>query len=248
MRANVDDLKEAVRAFLRAESWSVNRLAKEAGLTTSTISGVFHESWNPRSNTLQACLDVVEENLQSQGQIASRPKSNRLPSRLIDRADNEMFRQCVEIWKDEKKQFNHMLLHRFEAIGAGARLSAMAVGSDNRLRMVSYGPNAFGTDYDAEGKLLSDMPDRELFSWIEDRLWRILESECPEFATCVAPTKSIVGEYDVPYTTLVLPCTSRDDGIVDSLVSVSRLEPSTYRDRIARIGMPHTSLRPVQAA
>lgn len=231
----MNNLKETVRAFISAEGWSVNRLAAAAGLTTSTLSKLLHPDWNPTANTLEACLDVVDRHRSATEFIFDVPISNPLPMALLRRENNRMFQQCVEIWKDEGARFGDMFIHRLERIGAAARLSAVQVGSDNRMRMISYGPNAFGAAFDAHGKLLSEMPDRELFGWIESRLWRVLATEEPEFSSCVAPTETIIGQYDVPYTTLVLPCMSGDDGILDSAVTISRLEPSPYRDKIRLI-------------
>lgn len=229
MYENIYDFKQAVRGMVKAEGWSVSRLAQEAGLRVAAISDIHRPDWNPYSDTLQACLDVVDRHLLALGATRAGPTSNPIPLGHLRRESNLMFRQCIEIWHDEAKRYGPLLKHRLETVGALPRLSAVRVDVDNRMRMISYGSNAFGEDFDPEDKLLWEMPDHVLFSWIEGRLWRVLVTEEPEFSTCVAPTHTHIGVYDIPYTSLVLPCILNDAGIFDCVIAVSRLEPSQYR-------------------
>jgi hypothetical protein len=230
---DIEDLKTKVRTFLSAEKWSVNRFAKAADITHSTIQNILTESWNPRTDTLQACLDVVERNLIANRPLSPRPVHHRIPTSLLDRGENLFFKNCVEIWETAGKNLTPDFLHQLDDVGAQGRWSDIYVGPDNRLRIANYGPDAFGKRFQASDSLLMDMPQRDLFEWVETRVWEILMSGSPEFSSCVAPTRSIIGSYDVPYTALVLPCSSRTSGPVDSVVSITRLEPSEYRDRIS---------------
>ena len=230
---DIEDLKTKVRTFLLAEKWSVNRFAKAADITHSTIQNILTESWNPRTDTLQACINVVERNLTPNRPLSPRPIRHRIPTSLLDRDENRFFKNCVGIWEAAGKHMTPEFLRQLDDVGAQGRWSDIYVGSDNRLRSANYGPDAFGKRFQAGDVLLMDMPQRDLFDWVETRVWEILMSGSPEFSSCVAPTHSVIGAYDVPYTALVLPCSSTFVGQIDSVVSISRLEPSEYRDRIS---------------
>lgn len=42
-----------IRAFRLAKGWTINRMAREAGLTESSIRNMDRPDWNPESRTLE---------------------------------------------------------------------------------------------------------------------------------------------------------------------------------------------------
>ena len=50
-----------VRAFARSRGWTRSRLAKEAGLTESTLRHFHDPAWNPTADTLRKLEAVIPD-------------------------------------------------------------------------------------------------------------------------------------------------------------------------------------------
>jgi hypothetical protein len=190
MMVDAEDLKARVRAFLVAEKWPINRFAKAVNLTHPTIQNIFDEKWNPRADTLQACLETIKKHRPVTRKEYDKPVHYKIPTNLLDRSENLFFKHCVALWNGQDKFLDTEFLRRLDEIGARGRWSDIYVGPDNRLRIAHYGPDAFGARFHATDTLLMDIPQRDLFDWVEARVWEILGSGTPEFSSCVAPTQS----------------------------------------------------------
>ncbi|MEC4591641.1 helix-turn-helix transcriptional regulator [Nitrospirillum amazonense] len=55
----IDQAIERVRSYRRAQGWSILRLAKEAGMTESTIRHLDRDDWSPNADTLRRLERIV---------------------------------------------------------------------------------------------------------------------------------------------------------------------------------------------
>lgn len=57
--ATIDAVIDRIRAFRRSTGWSVLRLAREAGISESTLRHIDRPSWNPESETLRRLEAII---------------------------------------------------------------------------------------------------------------------------------------------------------------------------------------------
>ena len=55
----IDAVIERVRAYRRLAGWSVLRLAREAGISESTLRHIDRADWNPESETLRKLEAII---------------------------------------------------------------------------------------------------------------------------------------------------------------------------------------------
>ena len=76
----VKDVKERIRAYRRGCRWSINRLAMEAGLRSTTIAGIDADHWNPTTKTLEALESIIPDDFDASAvceePLASKKKKN----------------------------------------------------------------------------------------------------------------------------------------------------------------------------
>lgn len=57
--ATINSVLERIRAYRRTAGWSVLRLAREAGVSESTLRHIDRDSWNPESETLRKLEAII---------------------------------------------------------------------------------------------------------------------------------------------------------------------------------------------
>ena len=60
MEPDIDTLLERIRDYRRHRGWSLNRLAKEAGVPWGVLQGMDEPEWSPSLKTLRALLAAVK--------------------------------------------------------------------------------------------------------------------------------------------------------------------------------------------
>lgn len=60
MEPDIDTLLERIRDYRRHRGWSLNRLAKEAGVPWGVLQGMDDADWSPSLKTLRALLAAVK--------------------------------------------------------------------------------------------------------------------------------------------------------------------------------------------
>ncbi|MDA1311391.1 MAG: hypothetical protein O2985_17530 [Proteobacteria bacterium] len=112
MALDANELKARVRDFIQMEGWSMSRLAKSAGLRPSTLQDAANRTWNPTSETLQACMDVVNSQIPREPRPEAKPVAHTLPIAFLSKPWNREFSDCMEIWRSQNGQFSELLFQK----------------------------------------------------------------------------------------------------------------------------------------
>ena len=226
---NAVDLVREVQAYLGGYDGSLRQLARNAGVTPSTLGGVNRADWNPTAATLHACVTAVRA---ASPDRYDTPIDDELPARFLMQPHNSVFKKLLDAWAVCDRVIDERSMDAARDLGMIGRLSAVRTGHDNRIYVMRYGPATFGPDFQVANRLLVDLPDRRFARFAEQRMWLALRRNEPYFASCIVPIDTAIGHYVAPYTALLLPCRAPGEEVADIVVSISRLEPSAYRDRV----------------
>ena len=224
------ELRSEIQSFVVESGISIARFAKDAGVPAPTLQHMMAPDWKPSFAIMQACIVAVRRARPRQDN-QFKPIEFLLPPSLIERPANKNFALCLQAWREKSGTFSSSLLNAIEKTGLGDRLSLVEAGDDNRLWLKKFGPTAFGRD--VNNCRLADLPDKDFGSWMEQRIWPMMSTGEPVFASCEIRLNTIFGDYSIPYTTLRLPL--RDDGEVsfyNQAITITRLEESPDKSRM----------------
>ena len=231
-QTDANALRDEIQMFLQDRSLSVSQFATMARVPAATIQNVRRPDWSPSFSVLQACISAVRRAMEEQ-RVSLAPVEFELPAKHLERFHNIAFKKCWEAWQQSDMCATLELTQAIEEAGLATRMSIVQAGEDNRIWLKRFGPAVFGKTLPKKIPLAA-LPDRRFGVWIEERIWRVLLSGEPVFASCQIAIETVVGTYDVPYTTLRLPLrkTSASPWF-DTAITVSLLSDSPYQEAIS---------------
>lgn len=223
-------LRTEIQSYVEGRGIPIGRFAKEAGVPAPTLQHMMATDWKPSFAILQACIAAVRKDAPPQNDLFT-PTELHLPSALIERPSNKCFAVCLEAWRSNSGVSCSSILNAVDQSGLGARVSMVEVGDDNRLWLRKFGPTAFGEA--PTNRRLTDVPDRRFGNWIEQRIWPMITTGEPVFASCEIKLNTVIGSFDIPYTTLRLPMRSKGGMLYfDQAITITRLEESPYKSAV----------------